>query len=170
MLRIKVRPTGFPEGMTPRRPARRGGRRSRGLQRGQAMLEILIVMIFLVPLIFGGIELSRGVAVRAALDSGVGVAARALAIDPTQWSWAATVVDQTVQQNVLGTAGIGIVHLEAYDSAGTQIDSSIQDLSYGAPFSLVGWVTYAPEIPLISLSPPSMTIRVRHFGVIERID
>jgi Flp pilus assembly protein TadG len=134
------------------------------------MLEILIVMIFLIPLIFGGIELSRGVAVRAALDSGVGVAARALAIDPTQWDWAAAMVDATVQQNVLGTAGIGTVHLEAYNSAGAQIDRDIRTLSYGAPFSLVGWATYTPEIPLISLSPPSMTIRVRHYGVIERVD
>jgi hypothetical protein len=153
-----------------RRAPGRGFRRARRFQRGQAMLEILIVFIFLIPLIFGGIELSRGVAVRAALDSGVGVAARALAVDPTQWSWAGIVVTQTVEQNVFGMAGIGEPHLEAYDSAGVQIDGDISLLSYGAPFYLVGWATYTPEIPLISLSPVSMTIRVRHYGVIERMN
>jgi hypothetical protein len=153
----------------PRRTVRgRSLPAARRFRRGQAMLEILIVLIFLIPLIFGGIELSRGVAVRAALDSGVGVAARALAIDPTQWAWAATAVDQTVQQNVLGTAGLGTVHLEAYDGSGTQIDSGISALSYGAPFYLVGWVEYTPEIPLLATG--TLTIRVRHYGVIERIN
>jgi Flp pilus assembly protein TadG len=35
-------------------------------QRGQATLEIVIVLLILIPLIFGGIEISHGVAVRAA--------------------------------------------------------------------------------------------------------
>jgi Flp pilus assembly protein TadG len=145
----------------------RGGKRLRG----QASLEILIVLIFLLPLIFGAIELSRGVAVRASLDSGVGAAVRALAIDPTQWSWSANVVAQAVAQNVFGDAGLGTVHFEAYDSSGTQLTSGqFAALSYGAPFCLVGWVDYSPVIPLISLSPSSITIRVQHCGVVERIN
>jgi hypothetical protein len=140
---------------------------SRLLWRGQAMLEILIVLIFLIPLIFGGIELSRGVAVRSALDSGVGVAVRGLAINPDQWVWAANVVAQTVQQNVFGSAGVGTAHLEAYNGAGGRIDADIDLLSYGAPFYLEGWVEYTPQIPLMNLS--TLTIRVRHYGVMERI-
>ena len=36
------------------------------LRRGQATLEMLIVLLFMIPLLFGAIELSRGVAIRAA--------------------------------------------------------------------------------------------------------
>jgi hypothetical protein len=142
-------------------------------QRGQATLEILLVLIILIPLIFGGIELSRGVAVRAALDSGVGVAVRALSIDPTQWGWSANVVATTVAQNVFGSAGLGTVHLEAYDSADQLISdpgNNLQNLPYGTPFCLVGWVNYSPVIPLLTLSPGYIPIRVRHCGIIERID
>jgi len=139
-------------------------------QRGQASLEILIVLLFLIPILFGAFELSRGVAVRSALDSGVGIAVRALAIDPTQWAWAGIAVTQTVNQNVFGTAGVGTPHLEAYNSADLLINEGISALSYGVPFYLEGWVVYTPQIPLISLSPGSITIRVRHWGVIERMN
>ncbi|TLN18929.1 hypothetical protein FDZ74_06470, partial [bacterium] len=52
---------------------------------GQVAVEALLVVIIFALLIFGGIELSRGVAVRQALDSGTGAATRALSLDPTQW-------------------------------------------------------------------------------------
>jgi hypothetical protein len=142
-------------------------RRNR-FQRGQATLEILIVLLILIPLIFGGIELSRGVAIRSALDSGVGIAARTLSIDPTQWDWSANLVATTVTNNILGCIAPCIVHLEAYTSSGTLINEGISSLSYGAPFYLVGWVVFSPEIPL--LNPGPITIRVRHYGVIERIE
>ncbi len=51
---------------------------------GQASVEALLVLMILGMLIFGGIELSQGVAVRQALDSGAGAAARALSLDPTK--------------------------------------------------------------------------------------
>ena len=136
-------------------------------QRGQATLEILIVLLILIPLIFGGIELSRGVALKAALDSGVGVAVRTLSIDPTQWGWSANVVATTVAHNVFGCSGC-IVHLAAYNSSGDKIDEGISSLTYGEPFYLEGWVIFTPDIPLITLTP--ITIRVRHYGVIERIN
>jgi hypothetical protein len=50
---------------------------------------------------FRGIELSRGVAIRQALDSGSGAAVRPLSLDPTQWSFAGNVVQQGVNQNVM---------------------------------------------------------------------
>jgi len=145
-------------------------------QRGQATLEILIVLLILIPLIFGGIELSRGVAVRAALDSGVGIMVQAISIDPSpsQWSWAATVVQQTVDQNVFGSAGLDpFVNLEAYDSSGSLITdplNTMQTLPYGAGFCLVGWENYAPMIPLVTLPLPGhLRIQVRHCGVIQKI-
>ena len=69
---------------------------------GQASVEALLVLMLLGLLIFGGIELSRGVAVRQALDSGCGAAVRALSLDPGQWSFSANLVQQSVQQNVMG--------------------------------------------------------------------
>src|SRR4051812_48377542 len=52
---------------------------------GQASVEALLVLVLMGLLIFGGIELSRGVAIRQALDSGAGASVRALALDPGQW-------------------------------------------------------------------------------------
>jgi Flp pilus assembly protein TadG len=143
----------------------------RRIQPGQASLEILIVLMFLIPLIFGAIELSRGVAVKSSLDSGVGLAVRALSVDPSNWSWAGTVVDTTVAQNVFGTAGLGTVHFEAYDSSGTFLSQAqFAALTYGAGFYIEAWVVYTPEIPLLSLTTASITIRARHYGIVERIE
>jgi Flp pilus assembly protein TadG len=146
-------------------------RRFRKFQSGQASLEILIVLIFLIPLIFGAIELSRGVAVKSSLDSGVGLAVRALSVDPTNWGWSAGLVSTTVAQNVFGNAGLGPVHFEAYDSSGTSLDQTqFAALNYGAGFYIEAWVVYTPDIPLLPLTPASITIRARHYGIIERID
>ena len=138
------------------------------------MLEILVVLLILIPLIFGGIELSRAVAVRGALDSGVGVMAQAISIDPRpdQWTWAAKVVQDTVNQNVFGTAGLDpFVSLAAYDSSGAEIiypKDNMQNLAFGAGFCLKGWVKYTPLIPLLPLPP--ITLLVQHCGVIEKVD
>jgi len=143
----------------------------RKIQPGQASLEVLIVLIILIPLIFGAIELSRGVAIKSSLDSGVGLAVRALSVDPNNWGWSSTLVSTTVAQNVFGSAGLGTVNFRAYDSSGTQLDQTqFAALNYGAGFYIEAWVVYTPEIPLISLSPASITIRARHYGIIERIN
>jgi hypothetical protein len=161
-MELRTRP-----GFTPLRIGQSTFRRNR-FQRGQATLEILIVLLILIPLIFGGIELSRGVAIRSALDSGVGIAARTLSIDPSQWGWSANLVATTVTNNILGCTAPCTVHLEAYTPDGTLINEGINSLSYGSPFYLVGWVVFSPEIPL--LNPGPITIKVQHFGVIERIE
>jgi|WetSurMetagenome_2_1015567.scaffolds.fasta_scaffold184887_2 hypothetical protein len=146
-------------------------RRSRKFQSGQASLEILIVLIFLIPLIFGAIELSRGVAVKSSLDSGVGLAVRALSVDPSNWSWAGTVMDTTVAQNVFGSTGLGPVNFAAYNSSGISLSQAeFAALNYGAGFYIEAWVIYTPEIPFLPLTPASITIRARHYGIIERID
>jgi Flp pilus assembly protein TadG len=143
----------------------------RFFRRGQASLEILIVLLFLIPLIFGAIELSRGVAVKSSLDSGVGLAVRALSVDPSNWAWAANTVTQTVAQNVFGNAGLGSIHFEAYDSSGTQLDSTqFAALTYGAGFYIEAWLEYTPQIPLLNLAPSFITLRARHYGIIERIE
>jgi hypothetical protein len=143
----------------------------RKIQPGQASLEVLIVLIILIPLIFGAIELSRGVAVKSSLDSGVGLAVRALSVDPGNWGWSSTLVSKTVAQNVFGSAGLTDFTFRAYDSADNPL-SSVQfaALTYGAGFYIEASVRYTPQIPLISLTPSFITIRARHYGIIERID
>jgi hypothetical protein len=138
-------------------------------QRGQATLEILIVLLILIPLIFGGIELSRGVAVRSALDSGVSVMVPAISIDPNQWGWSATIVQETVDQNVFGSVGLDpTVHLEAVGFNNQPI-GDLTTLPYGALFCVVGSVGYSPMVPLLPNLPP-IIITVKHCGVIQKID
>jgi hypothetical protein len=139
------------------------------LRRGQASLEILIVLLFLIPLLFGAFELARGVAIRAALDSGIGIAARALAIDPDNWDWAAARAGEAVARNVFGSGGVGTVNFEAYNSGGTRIyDSDFAALHYGETFCLRGWANYTASVPLLPLG--TITLRVEHCGVIERME
>jgi hypothetical protein len=131
-------------------------------RRGQATLELLIALLILIPLIFGAFELSRGIAVRAALDSGVGVGVRALSLDPSaaQLDWVQGMVNNAVQENVFGSSGLGAVsvYTDPLDISG---------LPFGATFCLIGVVEFTPDMPL--LTNTTITIRVRHYGVIERI-
>jgi Flp pilus assembly protein TadG len=139
-----------------------------GLKRnnkGQAAVEALLVLMILLPVIFGGIELSRGVAIRQALDSGAGAAVRALSLDPTQWSYASDVVQQGVNQNVMGENVATI--LQVYDSGGTLRSSAwLSGSPFGTSFILEATAPFQADIPF--LSEPMMTIRVRHWGIVER--
>jgi hypothetical protein len=146
-------------------------RRSRKFQSGQASLEILIVLIILIPLIFGAIELSRGVAVKSSLDSGVGLAVRALSVDPNNWAWASGLVFTTMTHNVFGAADLTNYTFTAYDSSDNPLSSAqFAALNYGAGFYIEATVRYTPQIPLLNLTPAYLTIRARHYGIIERID
>lgn len=141
----------------------------RGLpaQAGQAVLEFLLVLMILVPLLFGGIELARGVGIRHALDSGVGLAARALSLDPTQWNWAVSVVNQAVSDNPLGGGSVSAVTVTVYNAGGAQINAAtLTNLPFGSAFRLAASVTYTPEIVLVG--GQTVTIRVSHWGIVER--
>jgi len=136
-------------------------------QRGQASVELLLALLILVPLLLGGIELARGVGIRHALDSGVGVATRALSLDPGQWTWATSTIDQAVQDNILGGGLVGPVKIHALDAAGNPISPSmLAGLPCGASFRLEASCAYAPWIPLVG--GQAVTIRVAHWGIIER--
>ena len=133
--------------------------------RGQAAVESLLVLIILALVIFGGIELSRGVAVRQALDSGAGAAVRALALDPSQWTFAGTIVQQGVNQNVLGIKPSAT--LKVYDASGTLRSSAwLSGSPFGTSFVLEASAPYQADIPF--LAEPLVTIRVRHWGIVER--
>jgi hypothetical protein len=121
--------------------------------------------MILVLVIFSGIELSRGVALRQALDSGAGAAVRALALDPAQWAFAGTMVQQGVDQNIFGVKPA--VTLKVYDASGTLRSSAwLSGSPFGTAFSLEGSAPFQADIPF--LSEPLVTIRVRHWGMVER--
>lgn len=132
---------------------------------GQAAVEALLVIMLMVLLIFGGIQLSQGVAIRQALDSGTGAAARALSLDPGQWSFAGNAVQQSVNQNVMGSAAV--VTLRVYDSGGTLRSSAwLSSSPFGTSFILEASAPFDADIPFLSNAP--ITICVRHWGIIER--
>ena len=141
--------------------------RSGHRQKGQASVELLLVLLILVPLLLGGIELARGVGIRHSIDSGVSVATRALSLDPTQWAWATNTINQTIQENILGGGAVSAVTIHAYNVSGTQITSAtLATLPFGVAFRLEASCTYTPKIALVG--GQAVTIRVSHWGIVER--
>lgn len=131
----------------------------------QASVEALLVLMLLALLVFGGVELSRGVAIRQALDSGCGAAVRALSLDPGQWSFAGNLVEQSVQQNVMGAGPA--VSVQVYDSANTPRSSAwLSGSPFGTVFILEASAPFQTDIPFLLDS--AVTIRVRHWGIVER--
>jgi hypothetical protein len=133
--------------------------------RAQAAVEALLVLMILSMVIFGGIELSRGVAIRQALDSSAGAAVRALSLDPAQWSYARDLVQTASNQNVMG-ADVQTT-LQVYDAGGTLRSSAwLSGSPFGTTFILEASAPFQADIPF--LAEPLMTIRVQHWGIVER--
>ena len=133
--------------------------------KGQAAVEALLVLMVLALVIFGGIELSRGVAMRQALDSSAGAAVRALSLDPTQWSYAKNLIQEGTNQNVIGT--VEATTIQVFDAAGTPRSSAwLSGSPFGTTFILEASAPFQADIPF--LSEPIMTIRVQHWGIVER--
>lgn len=138
---------------------------SKSWQAGQVAVEALLVVIMFGLLIFGGIELSRGVAIRQALDSGTGAAVRALSLDPAQWGFATDLVQQSVDQNVMGTQPPAT--MQVYDGGNTLRSSVwLSGSPFGTSFVIEAAVPFQTDIPFLPDS--AVTIRVRHWGIVER--
>ncbi len=134
-------------------------------ERGQASVEALLVLVILVSVIFGGIELSRGVAMRQALDSSTAAAVRALSLDPTQWGYANSLVQQALDQNVMGGSVGG--SMRVFDAAGIARSSTwLVSSPFGTSFLLETSVPFQASIPFLPTG--AITIRVRHWGIVER--
>lgn len=132
---------------------------------GQAAVEALLVVMLMALLIFGGIQLSQGVAIRQALDSGAGAGVRALSLDPTQWSFAGNVIQQSVNQNVMGSTAP--VTINVYDASGNLRSAAwLSASTFGTSFILEASVPFNADIPFLTNAP--ITIRVRHWGIVER--
>jgi hypothetical protein len=135
--------------------------------RGQATLEMLIVLLMLVPLIFGAIELARAVAIHSALDSSTEIATRALSLDPTQLSWARTIVHDTVSKNIMGAdpAVVSSIIIQPVDTAENPI--SLSSVSFGGSFCIRTTVNYTVTIPF--LTARTIPMKVVHCAVMERM-
>lgn len=148
------------------RSTHRLGRR-RKTESGQASLEILLSLLILVPLFFGAVELARGVGIWLSLNSDVAVAARALALDPTQWDWSVQIIQDGLQNNVLGGGAVDTPTVQVFNSAGSELTSSqLASLGFGEPFRLQASTTFRPLIPLVG--GQNVVIRVSHWDIVER--
>ena len=133
--------------------------------KGQAVVEALLVLTILVLVIFGGIELSRGVAIRQALDSSTGAAVRALSLDPSQWRYASDLVQEGTRQNGMGANPT--TTLQVFDAAGSLRSAAwLSGSPFGTTFLLEASAPFQADIPF--LAQPLMTIRVQHWGIVER--
>ncbi len=137
------------------------------LERGQSVLELLLALLILIPLVFGGIELSRGVDIRQSLESGTFIAARGLSLEPENWGWAMSAIQSSLNTNVLGGGSVSAPIVKIYNDNGAEITpAALNALAFGSPFRLQSTVTYTPDIPIIGGIP--ITIRVSHRSLVER--
>lgn len=133
--------------------------------RGQAAVEALLVLAILALVIFGGIELSQGVAIRQALDSGAGAAVRNLSLDPAAWNYAESLLQQSLDQHLMG--GMATASLQVLDASGTPRSSAwLSGSPFGTTFILQASAPYQAEIPFLPSS--NLTITVQHWGIVER--
>lgn len=142
---------------TPIKPARTG----------QAAVESLMVIVILVLIIFSGIELGRGVALRQSLDSATEVAARLLSLDPTQWAAANSIVTAEISRNMMGGSGVTAT-MQVLDSSGAVRSRAwLESAPFQTVFAVEVTAPFTPDIPF--LSSTTLPVTVRHYGVIERI-
>jgi Flp pilus assembly protein TadG len=131
--------------------------------RGQAGVEMLVVMLLLVPLLLGGFSLAQGYSARHALENGTAVAARQIALQPDAWTAALAGVEATVDGSLLGGAG-GAVTCQVRDRWGAAVDP--QDLPFASPFSVTCSVPFQAELPFLPTAP--RLLASTHYEVMER--
>jgi hypothetical protein len=134
-------------------------------EEGQAAVEFLLVLLLLILVIFGGFEISRGVAIRQALDSGCAASVRVLSLNPSDSTFAEEIVQSSVEQNIMGSKPTSTIQI--YDAAGNLRNAAwLSGSTFGTSFILEGSAPYQADIPF--LPKTLLTIRVRHWGTVER--
>ena len=102
---------------------------------------------------------------RQALESSASAAVRALSLDPTQWSYAKNLIQEGTNQNVMGT--VEATTIQVFDAAGTPRSSAwLSGSPFGTVFILEASTPFQTDIPF--LPNQAITIRVRHWGIVER--
>lgn len=137
-------------------------------ENGQGTVETLFVVFVLMLLLFGSIELSRGIFLKHALDVATEKAARVLSINPSDYDYAEELIRTEVNGSVLGS-GYGDQVVVRLLDAMSQAEISSADLStanFGYRFVVRAEVPWQPSIPF--LSNPSRVLSAMHFGIVER--
>ena len=141
----------------------------RHTERGQATVEMVVVLMLLILLVFGAFEFAQGMMLKHALDVGTEKAARLLAINPGDYATAEDTVCGEVDAIALG-AGYGAQTTVRLYDADTWSQIAPADLA-AAPFGyrfLVGAeLTWQPRVPFMTLS--DTFIAAAHHGVVDRI-
>jgi hypothetical protein len=132
-------------------------------ERGQAGIEVLIVLLILIPLILGAFSLSQGLSARHALDQATAVAARRIAVQPAAWHEALAGVQGAVDGSLLGGTG-GLVACQVEDAGGQEIDP--ETLAFGTPFVVSCDVPYQARIPWMATALRGLS--VTHYEMMER--
>ena len=138
-------------------------------ERGQATVELLLILFIFVVLIFGAFELGKGIALKHALDVATEKAARLLSIDPTDFGSADALIRAEVNGSLLGGGYGSLVTIGLYD-ANTQGPIAPDDVA-AAPFSyrfiVQASVPFMADVPF--LNPAGRTITAAHYGIVDRI-
>lgn len=132
-------------------------------ERGQAGIEMLIVLLVLAPLLLGGFSLAQGYSARHALENSTAVAARQIALTPADWTTALASVQVAVDHSLLGSAGSHVT-CQVQDAWGGAVDPTT--LAFGARFSVTCSLPFAADIPFTATAP--RTLQAVHYEVMER--
>jgi Flp pilus assembly protein TadG len=132
-------------------------------ERGQAGIEMLIVLLVLAPLLLGGFSLAQGYSARHALENSTAVAARQIALNPNYWASVLAGVQTTVDNSLLGGTGSSVT-CTVRDAWGAAVDPTT--LSFGSRFSVTCGVPFQSDIPFVSTAPRTLT--AVHNEVMER--
>ena len=138
-------------------------------ERGQATVELLLILFIFVVLIFGAFGLGQGIALRHALDVATEKAARLLSINPGDFATADALVRREVDASVLGGGYGSTVSLGLFD-ADTGAPITYVDLAnaaFGYRFGVQASVPFLADVPFVNLTP--RTITVAHYGLVDRI-
>jgi Flp pilus assembly protein TadG len=132
-------------------------------EKGQATLELLLVLFIIIPLLFGGFELVRAISIRHSLDSGAFLAARAISLNPNDIAYAQSVVSSTVSKNIL-SGGATENFVPGYVTWGACPNGHV----LGCRFVYTASLDYTPWIPLVG--GQKVTIEIQHHGIVELIN
>ncbi len=139
-------------------------------ERGQATVEMLLVVLILTLISLSTFEIARGYAIKQSMDVGVAKAVRGLSVDSSQWAWADSTIRNEVSGNVLGGGYGASLSLEIRDRWGNAITpAQLNDpatMPYGSVFWIRASVPYLPHARFLNLA--SRQIEIWHSGVIQR--
>jgi len=130
-------------------------------ERGQAGIEMLVVLLLLVPLVWGGLRLTQGVGARHALDTATATAARHIALDPGAWESALIRVQAGVDGALLGPVGPVTCQVTA---AGVPVVPT--GLAFGTPFAVTCSVPFSGQLPFAAAAPRTLTST--QWAILER--